>query len=383
MRPLIVCVIGTRPEAIKLAPVVRALRSHMPCVQAEVVLTGQHKEMLQPVLDAFELQPDRELSLPDGLPLELACAAIMQSTANLFTQIAPSFVMVQGDTTSALAAALTAFYMGIPLAHVEAGLRTGDLTNPFPEEGNRILIDHMANVCFAPTMKNRASLLSEGISDKKIIVTGNTGIDALFALSSLSNDVSTLRLQRIAGALFTLSTNDAKLVLITLHRRESFGPIAEGIFRNIGQIARGHGDWHFVFPVHPNPKIRIPALAILSGLPNVFLVEPVPYPQFVQLMTKSSAILTDFGGIQEEAPSLGKPVFVLRDKTERQEALAAGAIRLVGTDGSKLASLLADVLNGPQHQVRSDDTTNPFGDGRASERIVRWLQDFFNDKSNV
>jgi UDP-N-acetylglucosamine 2-epimerase (non-hydrolysing) len=332
--------------------------------------------MLWPVLKAFGIHSDVTLEPPNpGLSITELSTHIMSTVARHYAKERPQLVMVQGDTTTAFAAAMAAFWARIPLAHVEAGLRTGDLTNPFPEESNRVLIDRIATICFAPTERNRASLLKEGIESTRIVVTGNTGIDALLSMQRRVSRSKPPLVKGIDGKRHRALRTSGTTILVTLHRRETFGPRMAAVLLGIAALAREQRDWRFLFPVHFNPGVRKPALRILSRLTNVTLLEPVPYPDFVRLMALSSAIVTDSGGIQEEAPSLGKPVLVVRDKTERQEAVRAKLIEVVGVHPGDLRRALRETIE-REHHVNSRTLagrTNPFGDGRAANRIAMHL----------
>ena len=327
----VLTIIGTRPEAIKLAPVIQELGRLGDEVRSVVCVTAQHREMLDQILDLFAIRPDYDLDLmrPDQDLTQLT-ANLLGGLSPVVDEVRPDWILAQGDTTTVLASALTAFYRKIPFGHVEAGLRTGDLDHPFPEELNRRVADSVASLLFAPTEQNRRILLSEGIPNKRILVTGNTVVDALMEISAQPGDLTSPPLCDLP--------DDQELVLITAHRRESFGPQLREICFAIRELAlrfRNAGV-HFVYPVHPNPNVRQPVSEILSGMANVSLIAPVDYKAMVQLMKRSILILTDSGGIQEEAPSLGVPVLVMRQSTERPEGVEAGVVRLVGTDRASI-----------------------------------------------
>jgi UDP-N-acetylglucosamine 2-epimerase (non-hydrolysing) len=361
-------VFGTRPEAIKMAPVIKELGKHRACVRSLVCSVAQHREMLDQVLKVFQIEPDYDLNLmqPDQ--------SLSQLTANLFagldpvvSEVKPDWILAQGDTTTVFVAAMVAFYHGIAFGHVEAGLRTGDKLRPFPEEINRRLADLVATVYFAPTENARQALLREGCSERDIYVTGNTVVDAL-------NDVAAREYDWQSGPLSGLPV-DKRLVLITAHRRESFGdPFRELCFaiRELAHTFANDGV-HFVYPVHLNPHVRQPVNDILSGLPNVSLIEPLDYLSLVHLMKQSTLILTDSGGIQEEAPSLQVPVLVMRDTTERPEGIETGVVRLVGTQRSRIATEGEKLLRDPIAHAAMATGANPYGDGKAAKRIVSVL----------
>ena len=362
----VLVVLGTRPEAIKLAPVITELRRH-PDVTTRVCVTGQHREMVQPILKLFDVRPDIDLALmtPDQRLSSLTAAALMRLD-EVVDSNAPDWVVLQGDTTSAMSAALAAFYRHIPVAHVEAGLRTHDLDRPFPEEGNRRIADALATVHFAPTELARQNLLREGADGSTIYVTGNTVVDALLAVASLSENGS-------GGPLAWLPGN-RRVVLLTAHRRESFGPGLRDICLAVRDIADALPDVQCVYPVHLNPHVQEPARDILAGHERISLIPPLDYVSLVHLIRRSTLILTDSGGIQEEAPTFGKPVLVLREVTERPEAVLAGCARIIGTDRRVIASAALELLTDHPAYDRMAKIANPFGDGHASQRIVRVLR---------
>ena len=350
-----VCVIfGTRPEAIKLCPVVLALKSN-PAFNCRVCVTGQHREMLQQVLDVFSVVPDEDLALmqPNQTLGGLTSRAIA-AIDNYLAKEKPDIVMVQGDTTTVLAGALAAFYHHIPVAHVEAGLRTWNMESPWPEEANRVLTTRLAKWHFCPTDNNKANLLREGVDPLGIHVTGNTVIDALMIAKEKVRDFA----------------DGKRRVLITGHRRENFGSGFEHICMAIKRLASDFSDVEFIYPVHLNPNVQEPVHRLLDGLSNVSLIAPQPYLPFVELMKNAYLILTDSGGVQEEAPSLGKPVLVMRDTTERPEAVAAGAVKLVGTDAEEIHRETRILLTNHEAYTRMATAINPYGDGHAVSRIV-------------
>jgi UDP-N-acetylglucosamine 2-epimerase (non-hydrolysing) len=363
----VLIVFGTRPEAIKLAPLVRELESAPERFLTRVCVTAQHRTLLDQVLAAFEITPHYDLDVMEEnqglLQVALRC---MERLQPVLDQERPDWVLLQGDTMSTLAASLAACYSGIRVGHVEAGLRTGDRRLPFPEEMNRRLTSCLANLHFAPTALARDNLLRAGIPAGRIHVTGNTGIDALL----LARDCVSRTRPRIPGL---EKRNGARpLLLVTGHRRESFGTGLQQICEAIRRIARSC-PVDIVVPVHLNPSVQQPVRRLLGDLPNVFLIDPPDYLSFIALMERSYLILTDSGGIQEEAPSLGKPVLVLRDVTERVEGLEAGTARLVGTDAERIVTETVRLLNSPEEYARLQKTVNPYGDGKASARIARIL----------
>jgi UDP-N-acetylglucosamine 2-epimerase (non-hydrolysing) len=362
----VLVVFGTRPEAIKMAPVVTALAAS-GVLRPVICLTGQHRDMLSGILDFFGLSADHDLGImqPEQ-DLVYVTTAVLNGVQRVLAAEQPDWVLVHGDTTTALAAALAAFYAGCRIGHVEAGLRTGDMRQPWPEEMNRSVIDRLADRLFAPTTSARANLLRENVADDRIVVTGNTVIDALFAVrAALESDAV---LQRSSGAGFGFLDPAKKLILVTGHRRESFGHGFDEICAGLHRIAQ-RGDVQIVYPVHLNPSVQAPVRRMLGGLPNVHLLEPQGYVPFVHLMMQSHIVLTDSGGIQEEAPSLGKPVLVMRAVTERPEAVAAGTVALVGADRERIHDAVAELLDQPARYAAFARAHNPYGDGLASLRI--------------
>lgn len=363
----ILFIFGTRPEAIKLCPLVHRLRREPDRFQVRVCVTAQHRNMLDQVLEAFGVIPDFDLDLMQpGQTLPALTARILSAIEPILSAEQPNLVVVQGDTTTTLAGALGAFYCRTEVAHVEAGLRTGDMRQPFPEEMNRVLTSRITTFHFAPTSGARAALLKEGVAPEKIFVTGNTGIDAvLWVRDALDNGA-------LHAPAWPWLDPSKKLLLVTSHRRESFGPGFERSMRALAFLAI-RPDVQIVYPVHRNPQVLGPAQAMLSGLTNVILLDPLPYVPFVDLMRRSWMIITDSGGIQEEAPSLGKPVLVLREKTERPEAVEAGTVKLVGTDEHRIVDEATRLLEDPAEYSRMTHVHNPYGDGHACERIARVL----------
>jgi UDP-N-acetylglucosamine 2-epimerase (non-hydrolysing) len=376
----ILFIFGTRPEAVKMAPLIKEVQKHPDKLQAIVCLTGQHREMLDQVNEFFGIKADYDMNLmkPNQSLFGLTARAL-EGLEPILEECKPDLIIVQGDTTSVFTGALAGFYKKIPVAHLEAGLRSGDKYSPFPEEINRILTGHMADFHLAPTEQSRQNLLAEGISDDKIFVVKNTVIDALYlALDLIESETKNgKQKQNRYEAFFNQIDMTKKIVLITAHRRESFGEPFENICDAIKTLSEKYPEVEFVYPVHLNPNVREVVYRILSKIKNVKLIEPLDYPYLVWLMNKSYFIMTDSGGIQEEAPSLGKPVLVLRDVTERMEGVEAGTAKLVGTDKHVIISEASKLLEADTKTIEKYSeiakTTNPYGDGKASERIVEIL----------
>jgi UDP-N-acetylglucosamine 2-epimerase (non-hydrolysing) len=363
MRKVLV-VYGTRPEAIKMAPLVKALRNSRHC-HPVVAVTGQHRAMLDQVNTLFAIRPDHDLDIiSERQRLEDVTWKVLDGISNVILAEAPDAVVVQGDTTTCLAAALAAFYRKTPVVHLEAGLRTGNAYDPFPEEGNRRLTTDIAALHLAPTSTSKANLLREGVPAKDIVVTGNTVIDALLAVAS-RDDVS------------TRATAGRRTVLITAHRRESWGEPMARVARAIARLAKHFGDATFLLPAHLNPAVREVLLPPLAGIDNVIITAPFDYRDFVRAMRDCSLVLTDSGGVQEEAPSLGKPVLVMRDTTERPEAVTAGTVRLVGTDEELIFDEVSTLLTDEGAYRHMAHAVNPYGDGQAAQRCVRAIEHFF------
>lgn len=374
----ILSIFGTRPEAVKMAPVVDAL-AHTPGIEARVCVTAQHREMLDQVLELFGIQPDIDLDLMrPGQSLSELTAAIFQSIDPVLDSEHPDWILVQGDTTTVMASALAAFYRRIRVGHVEAGLRTRDRWQPFPEEINRRVAGVVADLHFAPTEHSRQNLLAEGVPDWRIAVTGNPVIDALQRITAQPAPPEVealLRVNRIG------ERGGRRLVLITAHRRENFGRPLEDICAALRCLAERYaGQVEFVYPVHLNPNVQEPVYRLLSGIPNLLLLPPIDYLPLVHLLKNSSLVLTDSGGLQEEAPGLGVPVLVLREVTERPEGIEAGVLKLVGTNQERIVSATSELLDDPQAHARMVRAVNPFGDGHAAERIVEALQSFDMDR---
>ncbi|MBM3946875.1 MAG: UDP-N-acetylglucosamine 2-epimerase (non-hydrolyzing) [SAR202 cluster bacterium] len=373
----VLVVFGTRPEAIKLAPVIVALRSE-PRAEVVAVSTGQHRQMLDQTLDQFSLRPDEDLDLmrPEQTLPDLTARAL-QAVGGVLRRARPSVLVVQGDTTTVLAAALAAYYEGVPVAHVEAGLRTGDPRSPFPEEMNRRLCDALSDVLFPPTETAKRCLLSEGFPADRMLVTGNTVIDALLQVAAhvrlleSAPGVGPELAQRLA----TLCGSGRRVVLVTGHRRESFGDGIRNVALALRALAERNRDVEVIYPVHLNPNVQRPVHELLQSCDRVHLVPPLPYSAFVWLMQRCYLVLTDSGGIQEEAPALGKPVLVTRDTTERPEAVEAGTARLVGTRTDTIVKAAEQLLHERGEYEKMARAVNPFGDGKASGRIVRALME--------
>lgn len=372
----VLSVFGTRPEAIKMAPLVHALNND-PAIDAKVCVTAQHREMLDQVLNLFEIFPDYDLNImKPGQSLEQVTTNILLNLKPVLEQFKPDIVLVHGDTATTFATSLGAYYQQIPVGHVEAGLRTGNLYSPWPEEGNRKLTAAIAQLHFAPTQVSKDNLIAEGISESLLEVTGNTVIDALFMIKQkLANDSD---LNGTLKSLFPMLDSTKKLVLVTGHRRESFGGGFERICEALAEIAIKHQDVQILYPVHLNPNVREPVNRILKNVDNVYLIEPQDYLPFVYLMNQSHIILTDSGGIQEEAPSLGKPVLVMRDTTERPEAVDAGTVKLVGTDKQTIIDAVELLLTDDKEYSRMSRAHNPYGDGDACQRIVNKIKQKFS-----
>jgi UDP-N-acetylglucosamine 2-epimerase (non-hydrolysing) len=366
----VLSVFGTRPEAIKMAPVVHALQSAPTRFESLICVSAQHRAMLDQVLGVFDLQADHDLDLMTAgqSPADVV-ARVLERLPPLLRQTRPDVLLVQGDTMTSFAAAFAAYLERIPSGHVEAGLRTGDRYQPFPEEMNRVLTTRLASIHFAPTQQARTTLLSEGIPAADIHLTGNTVIDAL--LQTVRPDYS-FRSPQLASL-----DPRKRLMLVTTHRRESFGAPLRSTCAAIRELAGRFPDLQFVLPVHPNPEVKATVERLLCDLPGMYLIEPVDYVEFVHLMNRAYLVLTDSGGVQEEAPSLGKPVLVLREVTERPEGVAAGTAVVVGTDQARIVSVASELLTSREAYDRMANAINPYGDGKASGRIVKALEERF------
>ncbi len=362
----VMLVFGTRPEAIKMAPVVRELQRCSDEIKPIVCVTAQHRHMLDQVLGLFEIEPDIDLDLMEqdqSLPALTASATLALTQVVLDVQ--PDLILVQGDTSTAMIAALVGFYHKVPIGHIEAGLRTSDLYHPFPEEVNRRIISVIATYNFAPTQTAVDALLREGIPASRTFLTGNTVIDALFLVLREANAASLER---------PIPLDCERFILVTAHRRENFGQPLENICRALRQLAARHPELEIVYPVHLNPRVQEPVRRILANQERVHLIDPLRYEQFVGLMSRAYLVLTDSGGIQEEAPALGKPVLVLRDITERPEAVAAGAVKVIGTETDVIVTETEQLLTNRQAYERMSRVTSPYGDGHAAERIVQTIR---------
>ncbi len=373
----VLSIFGTRPEAIKMAPLVKAL-NEAEGIDAKVCVTAQHREMLDQVLELFEVVPDYDLNImKPGQSLYDVTTNILLGLKPILEEFKPDLVLVHGDTSTTLSASLAAFYQQIPVGHVEAGLRTGNLSSPWPEEGNRKLTGAITKLHFAPTQTSQQNLLNEAVSADDIVITGNTVIDALLqVVDKVKTDsalISTLK------AKFPELDETKKLILVTGHRRESFGGGFERICEALVEIATAHPDTQILYPMHLNPNVREPVNRILKNVDNVHLIEPQDYLPFVYLMNQAHIIVTDSGGVQEEAPSLGKPVLVMRDTTERPEAVEAGTVKLVGTDKARIVSEVNNLLTNAQEYQSMSRAHNPYGDGKACERIVAKIKQHFKD----
>ena len=360
-------VFGTRPEAIKMAPLVKKLNAD-PDIESVLCVTAQHREMLDQVLELFELKPDYDLNImKPNQTLAMITANVLTGMEDVLIKERPDIVLVHGDTSTTFSAALAAFYQKIPVGHVEAGLRTYDMYSPFPEEVNRVLTGHMASIHFAPTERNRSNLMKEGIPEDRIAITGKTVVDALLEVAGKPYEFEDETLKNI-------DFENKRVIAVTCHRRENLGEYMVHIFSAIREIAEEFDDVEVVYPVHLNPKVRATANEILSGCENVHLIDPLSYQPFVNLMAKSYFIITDSGGMQEEAPSLGKPVLVVRRETERPEALAAGTVKLAGVEQATIAAMARELLTDRSAYDAMAHAENPYGDGHACEKIIEALK---------
>ncbi|ALN49042.1 non-hydrolyzing UDP-N-acetylglucosamine 2-epimerase [Escherichia coli] len=368
MSKKIMVVFGTRPEAIKMAPLVKEI-SNNKALDLRVCVTGQHREMLDQVLEIFQIKPDYDLNLmKSGQSLNDITSSILINIKCILQEYKPDLVLVHGDTATTFAVSLAAYYEKISVGHVEAGLRTGNIYSPWPEEANRKLTAVLAKYHFAPTFSSKENLIREGCVPDNIIVTGNTVIDALhLAKEKINNDI---QLSDKLKQEFSFLEPEKKIILVTGHRRESFGKGFEDICDALAIIARSYKDIQIIYPVHMNPNVRGPVNRLLSNINNIYLIEPLQYLPFVYLMDKSYIILTDSGGIQEEAPSLGKPVLVMRDTTERPEAILAGTVALVGTDKNKITEKVKELIENTEVYKKMSAAQNPYGDGKSCQRIV-------------
>ena len=368
----ILLVFGTRPEAIKMAPLVKALQKDTEHFETRVCVTAQHRQMLDQVLEVFGITPEYDLNImAPNQDLYDITAKVLLGLREVLKDFRPDTVLVHGDTTTSMAASLAAFYMQIPVGHVEAGLRTYNMLSPWPEEMNRQVTDRICTYYFAPTEQSRANLLQENIDAKKIFITGNTVIDALLMAVDIISTTAGVK-EKMAKELQEkgYTVGDREYILVTGHRRENFGDGFLHICKAIKELAALHPEMDIVYPVHLNPNVQKPVYELLSGLSNVYLISPLDYLPFIYAMQHSTLLLTDSGGVQEEAPSLGKPVLVMRDTTERPEAVEAGTVKLVGTDAEAIVSNVTALLQDKEMYKRMSETHNPYGDGQACERII-------------
>ena len=366
----ILLIFGTRPEAIKMAPLVKELKKDKLNFRPKVCVTAQHREMLDQVLDFFDIKPDFDLDLmKPGQNLYSLTADIIYALKPILEEFKPDYVFVHGDTTTTMASSIASFYSGAKVCHIEAGLRTNNKLSPFPEEINRQIAGRVCDYHFAPTVSSKKNLLRENVPENSILVTGNTVIDALFEsvqrVEHLSNDVIEYLKKNLE--------DDQEVILVTGHRRENHGDGFERICKALREIAEKKPKVKIIYPVHLNPNVQEPVKRYLSGLENILLIEPLSYPDFIWLMNRSKLIITDSGGVQEEAPSLGKPVLVMRDTTERPEAVDAGTVLLVGTDKDMIVSETLDLLENPTRFKSMSELHNPYGDGNACARIVEFI----------
>ncbi|QMT58811.1 non-hydrolyzing UDP-N-acetylglucosamine 2-epimerase [Legionella sp. PC997] len=374
------CVFGTRPEAIKMAPLVQKLEASK-VIQNKICITGQHRQLLDPLLALFRLKPDFDLHvMTANQDLSNLTSRILTGLSDVFKEYQPQLVIVHGDTTSALAASLAAYYQRIPVAHVEAGLRTKNIYSPWPEEANRKLASCLTHLHFAPTKLSRKNLLDEGVPDENIFVTGNTVIDALYQITNQLDAEPVLSLLLKEEYPFLDPTR--RIILVTGHRRENFGSGFKRICQALVAIAKRFPDVDIVYPVHLNPHVQTPVNSLLTGIENIYLIPPVDYLPFVYLMRNAYLILTDSGGIQEEAPSLGKPVLVMRKTTERPEALTAGTVKLVGSDVNEIINGVEQLLLDEALYKQMSQAQNPYGDGNASTRIVDIITQIYDNSTN-
>ncbi len=365
----ILIVFGTRPETIKVAPVIKELKKFPDKFVCQTCITGQHRQMVEPLLKLFDIKPDFDLNIMrNNQTLEYITTSVINKVSKIIKSENPDYLMIQGDTTTAMAAGLAAYYNRVKIAHVEAGLRTWNKYEPYPEEINRKIIDSVSDLCFAHTEQAKHNLLKEGIEADKIKITGNTVIDALLDVANRRFPVEGTFLERIPD-------NNKKIILVTAHRRENFGKPINDICKAIKEIAGQRDDVYFIYPVHLNPNIQKPVYFHLDNIKNILLVNPLEYLEFVYLMKRAFIIMTDSGGLQEESPSLGKPVLVLRDVTERPEAVETGAIEVVGTDTGKIVNRFNALIDDERLYKKMAEAENPYGDGKASQRIVQSILD--------
>jgi len=374
----ILIVFGTRPEAIKMAPLVKAFQKHTDSFETKVCVTAQHREMLDQVLDLFEITPEYDLNImKPGQDLYDVTSNVLLGMKSILTDFKPDVVFVHGDTSTTFAASLAAFYQQISVAHIEAGLRTGNIYSPWPEEANRQLTTQITAYHFAPTLTSKANLLKENVKTKRIEVTGNTVIDALFLALEKIKSNKQLEIDIITH-LATLDyelKEDKKIILVTGHRRENHGQGFINICTALKELALSNPDIDIVYPVHLNPNVQKPVKALLSNVKNIYLIEPLQYEQFIYMMDRSYFIITDSGGVQEEAPSLGKPVLVMRDTTERPEALDAGTVKLVGTDTELIVREAQELIDNIKAYELMSKASNPYGDGHACQKVIQFIKE--------
>jgi len=364
----VMTVFGTRPEAIKMAPLVKALKKD-PYFETIVCVTAQHREMLDQVLELFDIKPDFDLNvMKKGQTISMITSDVIEGLDKVFKEVTPDIVLVHGDTTTSFAAALAAFYHQIPIGHVEAGLRTFDKYSPYPEEMNRQLTGRLADIHFSPTIKNKNNLLKEDIKEEKIYITGNTVIDALLEVANSDYTFD--------GKLGEILSSGKKIISVTCHRRENLGEYMQNIFEALFDIAREYSDVEIIYPVHLNPIVREAANKYLGGQKNIHLIDPLSYQPFTKLLAASYLVVTDSGGIQEEAPALGKPVLVVRKETERPEAVEAGTVKLSGVEKKQIYDDIKELLDNKGSYDKMANAVNPYGDGKASERILEALKEF-------
>lgn len=369
-------IFGTRPEAIKMAPVINALE-RSPFFRCIVTVTGQHREMLDQVNELFGIVPDHDLNIiQQGQSLSAILTRTIDGLEKLFTHTRPDAVVVQGDTTTSTAAAIAAFYHGIPVVHVEAGLRSGDLRSPFPEEANRKITSQIASLHLAPTSVSKGNLMAEGVRPEDVVITGNSVIDALLTTVGKSVAFTDPQLENLAAS-------GRKILLVTTHRRENQGEAMRGVARALARIADAESELVIVLPAHKNPVVREALLPLLEGKANVVVTEPLPYGEFTRLLALAHFVVTDSGGVQEEAPSLGKPVLVMRDNTERPEAVKAGTVALIGTDEERIVTEVTRLLQDPGHFAAMANAVNPYGDGEAAGRTVAAIAELLGVGSRI
>lgn len=367
----VMSIFGTRPEAIKMAPLVKKLQETEE-IESILCVTAQHREMLDMVLDLFGLKADYDLNIMQhGQSISDITVKVLKGMEGIFQEVKPDIVLVHGDTSTTFVGALAAFYQQIPVGHVEAGLRSGNIYSPYPEEMNRRLTSNLADLHFAPTIGNYDNLIRENIKADNIFITGNTVIDALLQVVKEDYVFETPLLNKI-------DYKNKKVIVMTCHRRENWGEPMENIFKAVAEIKEKHRDVEIIFPIHLNPKIRELAQEIMGGIEGIHLIEPLDYEPFVNLLNKAHFILTDSGGIQEEAPALGKPILVLRTETERPEAVEAGTVKIMGVEKDRIIEEVEELLSNPKAYLQMANATNPYGDGRACERIIAALKYHFN-----